>query len=68
MPLFKIEINLIHPITKALTPVTLYIDGGTQSFADAVGEILIQLTTFAGKASQLRELAVTLIADIDAEA
>lgn len=68
MPLFKIEIDLIHPVTKALTPVTLYIDGGTQSFADAVGEILMQLTTFAGKASRLRELAAALIVDIDAEA
>lgn len=68
MALYKVEIDLIHPVTKALTPVTLYVEAGTQAFADGVKDILVKLTTFTGKAAQLRALAAALIEDIDAQA
>ncbi len=68
MALYKTEVELVHPVTQVLTPVTLWVDGPSQSYADNVTDILLELTSFMGKAAQLRALAAALIVDIDAQA
>lgn len=68
MALYQTQVTLIHPTTQQPTPVTLYVEGPNQGFADVVSDMLNILTAYTGNVAELRAIAVQLIIDIDANA